>query len=256
MAPRADYGLDAPGVVRNLALVGGAGVATFASIAAGLWPGKVPLGGGVVLEVASMALAVGLACAGMALYMTWSSKFGKVAERERLLDRLALTGTERVLDVGCGRGLMLIGAARLLTSGSATGVDIWQAEDLSGNRPEATLENARREGVEARVHVQTADMRALPFADASFDVIVSKAALHNLYARADRAKALAEMVRVLTPGGWVLIDDIRHVREYEGELRTRQLTDVRRLGNPLLEVFLAMLTWGSLRPGVVTGRKA
>ncbi len=256
MAPRADYGLDAPGVVRNLALVGLTGVAIFASIAAGLWPGKVPLGGGGVLEVGSMALSVGLACAGMALYMAWSSRFGKVAERERLLDRLALKGTERVLDLGCGRGLMLIGAARRLTTGSATGVDIWQAEDLSGNRPEATLENARREGVEARVQVQTADMRALPFADASFDVIVSKAALHNLYARAERAKALAEMVRVLAPGGRLLIDDIRHLREYEAELRARQLTDVRRLGNPLLEVFLAMLTWGTLRPGVLTARKA
>lgn len=256
MTPRADYGLDAPGVVRNLALVGLTGVAIFASIAAGLWPGRVPLGGGVVLEVGSMALSVGLACAGMALYMAWSSRFGKVAERERLLDRLALKGTERVLDLGCGRGLMLIGAARRLTTGSATGVDIWQAEDLSGNRPEATLENARREGVEARVHVQTADMRALPFADASFDVIVSKAALHNLYARAERAKALAELVRVLAPGGRVLIDDIRHLREYEAELHAQQLTDVRRLGNPVLEVFLAMLTWGGLRPGVLTARKA
>ena len=182
MAPRPDYGLDAPGVVRNLALVALSGAAIFASIVAGLWPGKVPLGRGVVLEVGSMALSVGLACAGMALYMAWSSRFGKVAERERLLDRLALKGTERVLDLGCGRGLMLIGAARRLTTGSATGVDIWQAADLSGNRPEATLENARREGVEARVQVQTADMRALPFANASFDVVVSKAALHNLYA--------------------------------------------------------------------------
>ena len=242
-------------MVRNLALVSVAGLATFVSIAAGLWPGQVPVGGGIVLEVSSMALSLGLACGAMAAYMAWASKFGKVSERERLLDRLALKGSERVLDVGCGRGLMLIGAARRLSTGSATGVDIWQTEDLSGNRPEATLENARREGVEARVRVETADVRALPFADHSFDVIVSKAAIHNLYRRADRKQALAEITRVLAPGGQLLIDDIRHLREYEGELRGQKLTDIRRVGNRFLAAFLAILTWGSLRPGLLLARK-
>src|SRR5204863_957440 len=107
------------------------------------------------------------------LWMVYTSKIGKVRARERLLDRLTWTGGERVLDVGCGRGLMLIGAAKRLTAGKATGIDIWQAEDLSGNRPEATLLNAEREGVADRVEVETADMRDLPFPDGSFDVAVS-----------------------------------------------------------------------------------
>jgi arsenite methyltransferase len=202
-----------------------------------------------------MALAIGLANGAMALFMVWSSKRGKTTERERLLDRMALKGSERVLDIGCGRGLMLIGAAKRLTTGSAVGVDIWQAEDLSGNRAEATLENARLEGVTDKVRVETADMRQLPFLDGSFDVIVSKAAIHNLYERPARAKALAEIARVLAPGGQVLIDDIRHIREYEAELRARNLTDIRRLGNPFVETFLAALTWGALRPGVLMARK-
>jgi cyclopropane fatty-acyl-phospholipid synthase-like methyltransferase len=70
-----------------------------------------------------------------------------------------------VLDVGCGRGLLLIGAAKRLTTGKAVGVDIWQTEDLSGNRPEATLENARLERVAERVGVKDGDARRLPFAD-------------------------------------------------------------------------------------------
>ncbi len=254
MASRAKYGLDAPSVVRNLVLAGVAGLGTFATIATGLWSGQVPLGG-VVLDVSGMALGVGIGCAGMAVYMAWSSRFGKLGERDRLLDRLALKGSERVLDVGCGRGLMLIGAAKRLTTGSAVGADIWQAEDLSGNRAEATLENARAEGVESRVRVETADMRALPFPDASFDVIVSKAAIHNLYEREDRTKALAEMVRVLAPGGQLLIDDIRHLREYETEVASRGLGDIRRIENPVLSAFLTVLTWGSLRPGVLMARK-
>jgi ubiquinone/menaquinone biosynthesis C-methylase UbiE len=252
---RADYGLDAPSVVRNLLLVSAASLATYGSIAAGLWAGRVPLGGGVVLELPAMMLGVGLGCGFMAAYMAWTSKFGKVAEREKLLDLLALSGAERVLDVGCGRGLLLVGAARRLTTGSAVGVDIWQSEDLSGNRPEAALENARREGVLGRVRVETADMRTLPFPDEAFDVVVSRAAVHNLYARADRAKALGEMARVLAPGGTVLIDDIRHLPEYEAELRARQLTDFRLLGSRLAAAALAVLTWGSLRPGVLLARK-
>jgi arsenite methyltransferase len=255
MTVRADYGLDAPGVVRNLVLVSAAGLAAFISIALGFWSGRIPLGGNVVLDVSSMTLAVGLVCGAMALYMVWSSKFGKAKQREKLLDRLAFKGNERVLDIGCGRGLMLIGAARRLTTGNAIGVDIWQSEDLSGNRAEATLENARLEGVYDRVRVETADMRALPFPDGSFDVIVSKAAIHNLYQQRDRAKALSEIARLLAPGGKVLIDDIRHLRQYERELRSRSLTDIRSLGSPLLGALLAILTWGSLRPGVLIARK-
>src|SRR5437660_1447109 len=80
---------------------------------------------------------------------------------------------EAVLDVGCGRGLLLNAAARRLTTGKAVGVDLWQNADLSNNRPEATLENARLEGVADRVQVKDGDARQLPFADAVFDVVVS-----------------------------------------------------------------------------------
>ena len=55
----------------------------------------------------------------------------------------------------------------------APGVDIWQAEDLSGNRPWATLENARLEVVAECVLVKDGDTRQLPFADGAFDVIVT-----------------------------------------------------------------------------------
>src|ERR1035438_8243568 len=94
-----------------------------------------------------------LGCTAMALWMIWDSKVGKMRTREQLLDHITWKGSERVLDVGCGRGLMLIGAAKRLTTGSATGVDIWQSEVLSGNNPEAPLRNAKAEGVENRVKI-------------------------------------------------------------------------------------------------------
>src|SRR5262249_52281281 len=148
------------------------------------------------------------------LWMIYDSKIGKLRERERLLDLIPWTGTEAVLDVGCGRGLMLIGAARRLTSGRATGLDLWQSEDLTGNRPEATLENARLAKVADRVDVKTGDMRRMPFADRSFDVIVSNVAIHNVYEREGRDRTMKEIARVLKPGGRVVIHDIRHVAEY------------------------------------------
>lgn len=254
-AERADYGIDAPGVVRNLVLVGIAGLALWASVALHLWPGIFRIGP-VSLDLAGMPLTVAIGCLGLAGYMVWSSKWGKVADREKLLDQLQLRGDERVLDVGCGRGLMLIGAAKRLSSGSATGIDIWQSVDLSGNRAEETLRNARAEGVAGRVRVETADMRQLPFADGSFDLVLSRAAIHNLYQRVDREKALREIARVLAPEGRVVIDDIRHLPEYSEVLRQAGLTAVARESNALLTGLLTVLTWGSLRPGVVRARKA
>ena len=187
--------------------------------------------------------------------MLWDSKVGKVRSRERLLQRIGWTGKEQVLDVGCGRGLMLIGAAKRLTTGRAVGIDLWQAQDLSGNRPEATLENARREGVADRVEVQTGDMRKMPFGDNTFDVVVSRAAIHNLYDAEARAQAISEIARVLKPGGQALIEDIRHLQEYAAVFSENGCTDVRRVGSLVVSVLLMLITFGSLRPGALVVRK-
>jgi ubiquinone/menaquinone biosynthesis C-methylase UbiE len=131
-------------------------------------------------------------------------------------------------------------------------VDIWQAEDLSGNRPEATLENAAREGVRERVEVKTADMRKLPFDDDSFDVVVSCAAIHNLYDAGDRARAIAEIARVLRAGGRAVIDDIRHGAEYARVFAQHGCEVVRKGANP----FLTFVTFGSLRPATLIATRS
>src|SRR5438067_12355 len=245
-----DYGIDAPGVIRNLLLVAAAGILIWGTAAAHLWSGIVSIGP-VRLALAHMVIWPGVACLLMAVWMLWDSKIGKVRDRERLLDHIPWRGSERVLDLGCGRGLMLIGAARRLTTGRAVGVDIWQAEDLSGNRPEATLENAEREGVRERVEVKTADMRKLPFDDASFDVVVSCAAIHNLYDAGDREQAIREIARVLRPGGRAVIDDIRHGAEYARVFAERGCEVVRKGANPFVTAF----TFGSLRPATLSATR-
>ena len=258
-SPAANYGLDAPGVVRNLLLAGAAGLLLWGTAATGLWSGFLTIHLRSDLEMriglAGFGLGAGLGCTAMGLWMIWTSRVGKVIARERLLDHVTWTGREQVLDVGCGRGLLLIGAARRLTSGRATGIDIWQAEDLSGNGPDATLDNARREQVADRVAVETADMRRLPFAEGSFDLVVSCAAIHNVPSAAHRAVAIAEIARVLKPGGTALIDDIRHLGDYASAFAAHGCRDIQRLGSPLVSAFWALVTFGSLRPGVLLVRK-
>ncbi len=246
---RVDYGIDAPGVIRNLLLCGAAGLIAWATVHQHLWSGD------ITLNVAGTGLGAGSACLVMSLWMLWDSKFGKVRSCERLLDRISWTGGEQVLDVGCGRGLMLVGAALRLRSGTATGIDVWQSEDLSGNRADAALENAARAGVAQHVRVETADMRRMPFAPESFDVIVSRAAIHNLYQQVERAQAISEIVRVLKPGGHALIDDIRHIGEYTGAFARAGCPDLRRHGSRISATLLALLTFGSLCPGSLVVRK-
>jgi SAM-dependent methyltransferase len=246
--------LDAPGVVRKLVVCAGIGALLWVSTMARLWSGVVTIGP-AAFPLGTMGIISFVLCGGMAAWMVWESKVGKLRERDRLLNLVPWTGREQVLDVGCGRGLMLIGAARRVPDGRATGIDIWRAEDLSGNSAEGTLANAKLEGVAERVEVQTADMRKIPFPDQSFDVIVSSNAIHNLYRAPDRAASLTEIVRVLKPGGWVLIIDIRHFREYARLLEEHGYVEVRRARSVFAAGALAMLTFGSLRPAVLVGRR-
>jgi len=208
---RPDYGIDAPGVVRNLLIAGS--VALLVSVLA--YSGILPWTE-VARPLKRMGTSMAIGFLGMGSYMYYSSKFSKLHEREWLLDLIPWRGDETVLDVGCGLGLMLIGAAKRLTTGTAAGIDIWQTQDLSGNHPDAALENARREGVADRVTIATADMRQIPFPDGHFDVIVSNAAIHNLYKANERAAAVREIARVLKPGGACILADIRHEAEYAG----------------------------------------
>jgi SAM-dependent methyltransferase len=164
-----------------------------------------------------------LASATSYLYTTRRGKFAVWAEE---LQRLK--GDERLLDLGCGRGAVLLMAAGRLDKGRATGVDLWRTQDQSGNHEATTRANAEAEGVADRVELVTADMRGLPFGDGAFDVVVSSLAIHNIPDDEGRAQAVREAHRVLRPGGLMLIADFRHTPAYEETLRGLGVVDVRR----------------------------
>jgi SAM-dependent methyltransferase len=157
----------------------------------------------------------------------YTTRVGKFQVWGRILAGLGLRGDEDLLDLGCGRGAVLLAAAKLLPNGRAVGIDVWRA-DQTGNSPEATLRNAESEGVAARVELHSGDMTRLPFADRSFDVIVSSFAIHNIPDAAGRRAAIDEAVRVLRPGGRILIADLAETRSYLERLRSQGLPDATR----------------------------
>jgi ubiquinone/menaquinone biosynthesis C-methylase UbiE len=162
----------------------------------------------------------------------YTTRAGKFAVWAELLDRLELKGDERLLDIGCGRGAVLLMAAQRLPYGRAVGVDVWSTTDQSGNAEQITRQNAALEGVAERVELHTADMRQLPFDDCSFDVVVSSLAIHNVPGKDERARSLREAARVLKKGGKLAIADIRHTHAYASELQAcgLKITNRRSLG--------------------------
>ncbi len=247
-----DFGQDAPGLLRGF-VIGGVGAALMTALALALHP-SFGLAASIVAAFAGLAAVYLL---GMALLMLHSSRIAKIRDRDTILDMIAIRPDARVLDIGCGRGLMLIGAARRLTTGQATGIDLWVASDQADNRPDATMANAAAAGVADRIEVRTGDMRALPFPDASFDTVLSAWAIHNLPEQKDRATALAEAVRVLRPGGTIALTDIEHRDDYRATLVRLGIRDARTIVlSPLKDRIVGALSFGTFAPATVVGTKA
>ncbi|HEY1526894.1 MAG TPA: class I SAM-dependent methyltransferase [Candidatus Angelobacter sp.] len=207
MPSHPDYGIDAPGVVRNLLVIGAA------LIISGIVFPVIHLGNVTVLWSRS-AIWPGASCLLGGLLMVLYAKWGKFRHRDLMLNILHWRGNERVLDIGTGRGLLLIGAARRLTTGTGTGIDIWSTKDLSSNSLERTQANIDVEGVRDKVDLKSDDARKLSFPDASFDVILSNLCIHNIPEAEGRAQACREIARVLKPGGTALISDLINTGAY------------------------------------------
>jgi SAM-dependent methyltransferase len=123
----------------------------------------------------------------------------EVAARREYLDLLGLAPGERVLDVGCGSGVVTRDIARRVgPDGRVIGLDaspafLAVARDL-----------AREAGLEAGVEFREGDARALPFDEGAFDAVVAATALAHV---PDGTRAIPEMVRVTRPGGRVGVFD-------------------------------------------------
>ncbi len=203
-----NYGIDAPGTIRDFFIIG-----VILTIPDWFVPSFSILGAEISF-IAPLLYIMALVPVALGTSMLAYSIRGKFNIREQMLDLIDWKGDENVLDIGTGRGLLAIGAAKRLKTGKAIGIDIWNANDLSGNFIENTSKNIELEGVKDRVEIKHQDARKMSFTDNSFDVIVSLLCLHNIEGKEERALACREIARVLKPGGIALIADYTNITEY------------------------------------------
>ena len=116
-------------------------------------------------------------------------------------DYWKLNAKSLLLDVGCAKGFMLHDLAELIPGITVKGIDISQY----------AIENAIDD---VKAHVQVANATKLPFADNSFDVVISINTVHNLE-REECGKALQEIERVSRGHSFITVDAYRNDEEKE-----------------------------------------
>jgi ubiquinone/menaquinone biosynthesis C-methylase UbiE len=226
----ADYGQDVPYIA--------AGALVFGIVAVGLGVGLIITFGTTLSILGWIGLLAmiltGILALTMSGFIFWSSQIGKLKMRDKVIDNMNWRGDEMVLDVGCGRGLLLIAAAKQLTTGKATGIDLWRGNIETNNSSEMVWANAHAEGVADRIDVKDGNARQLPFPNESFDVITSSFMLHHMNSTG-RREAISEMARVLKPGGRLVVVEIAHTGHYVPLLQCSGLDSVTEqgLGLPL-----------------------
>lgn len=143
----------------------------------------------------------------------------RIMVARKIISELGLRGSEQILDVGSGRGLYAIEAARQLSTGRVRGVDIWNPEKISkltfhhkfsqptNNTIENAQNNAALAGVAHKVDFINMDAAHLEFADESFDLVICGFVVGHLWL--NQVMVLKEMRRVLKNGGrLILIDNV------------------------------------------------
>jgi arsenite methyltransferase len=234
----ADYRLRLSSTFKHMAVVGI--VALLTAFVTGYFQvfGQQPVIPVILLILGIVTLAPAVLVAGIIHYaQNWRFRL-----RDRMVNTIPWRGDEQVLDIGTGNGILLIGCAKRLTTGKATGIDIWDA-NAGGGSPELFWKNVHSEGVQAQAELQNVDARHMPFENDSFDVIVSSFAFHHIgSSAAAREPAVREMLRVLKPGGYVTLFDVSVVMNPTA-------SDMRRLG-------FEQVQFSGKRLGMLTARKA
>ena len=126
-------------------------------------------GGFRISLVGPTLLALGSLSLGLAASMLAYSLMGKLNVRNRMLKAIPWRGNETVLDIGTGSGIIAIGAAKRLKSGTVVGIGPWDGAEPLGSGLDAAQRNVEIAGVQDRVELNSGDARNIGFVDGSFD---------------------------------------------------------------------------------------
>lgn len=152
--------------------------------------------------------------------------------RRKAVKELVDGSCQKILDIACGTGDSTIELAKRAGSGSTvTGVDI------SAAMMEPLMRKAAKAGVHDRIHLKVADGAALPYQDGSFDAVTCSFGIRNFE---DKGKGLREFLRVLKPGGKMVILEL----SVPQKKRLRRIYDL---------YFMHFMPWLG---GLVSGDKA
>jgi len=157
----------------------------------------------------------------------------------------------KVLEIGTGKGRFLIPLARHVKT--VTSVDV------SAEEQRCARLNARYAGVEKKIRFVRRDAGRLPWEAGAFDAAVSMNAMHHI---AHFKRVLGEMVRVVRPGGKIVLADfsprgfqiIARAHRADGKTHPRELHDFRELGRWLRQQGLATRRRKGCNQEVLVGR--
>ena len=197
-------------------------------------------------------------------YVMFSQKGGKFQEKIHNLIIQSL-GTEikgKILDIGCGNGVLAVKLTQQFGDVEVTGLDYW-GEDWEYSKG-VCEKNARIGEVEGRVHFQKGDAARLEFANESFDGVTSNLTFHEVKSVADKREVVREALRVVKPGGaFAFVDyfyEMKHYgkdAEFESFLRDLKLSqfECRPLRDGMAIPLLLRHPKILGRAGILHGRK-
>ena len=183
------------------------------------------------------------------LYDLVGGRFIRTTDAE-ILSRAGVTPGDHLLDVGTGPGYLARAASKLVAPGGiAIGID------ASPEMIDRARMRAERAHSEAEYRVATAE--SLPFDDDAFDIVVSRLVLHHLPGDV-KGQALAEIARVLRPGGRLLIVDLASPTAKGAHHLAAHLMGTHPETGAVLEELIAkagftQLTHGKLKHGMLAG---